>query len=399
MGSPVAWLIQAAVVTVLNVRSIGQRRGASLAALLGVAGVVAVFISVLSIAEGFQATLATTGSPETVVVFRGGTDTEMNSVLRLEETRIIADAPGVARTSDGVLASSELFVIVDLPKKATGTAANVPLRGIGRAAFEVRRGIRVVEGRSFEAGRNEMIVGSAAAGQFEGLGIGDVHRWGESEWTVVGIFEAGGTVAESELWCDAAVLQPAYRRGDTFQSVYLRLESADRFQELKDALTTDPRLDVRVIRETEYYAEQSQMISTLIRTLGALVAVIMGVGAVFGALNTMYTAVASRTREIATLRAVGFGGGPVVLSVLAESVLLSLAGGVLGGALAYLAFNGYRTSTINWQSFSQVAFAFTVTPRLLAQGIGYAVLMGLLGGLFPAVRAARIPVATALREL
>ncbi len=392
-------IAQAGVVTLLNLRSMGQRLGASMAAALGVAGVVGVFVAVLSIGEGFRATLVKTGAPDAVVVFRGGTDTEMNSILGLEQTRIIADAPGVRRGADGALASAELFVVVDVPKRSTGTEANVPLRGVQPPAFAVHDRVRIVEGRRFETGRNEIIVGAAAARQFAGLDLGSSLGWGGNKWTVVGVFEAAGTIAESEVWCDAGVLQPAYRRGESFQSVYVRLESPDAFSRFKDALTADPRLDVRVIRESEYWEEQSRMLRGVVQGLGSLVATLMGIGAVFGALNTMYSAVAARTREIATLRALGFGGAAVVVSVLAESLLLSLLGGATGGSIAYLAFNGYQTSTMNWQSFSQVAFAFRVTPALILQGIGASILMGLVGGVFPAIRAARLPIATALREL
>jgi putative ABC transport system permease protein len=265
--------------------------------------------------------------------------------------------------------------------------------------FKVRPGVRIVEGRMFNSGTNEIVVGRAASGQFSGLSVGSPVRWGDSSWTVVGIFDAGGSVAESELWCDAKVLQSAYRRGNSYQSVYARLASADSFQQFKDSLTTNPRLQVTVIREPDYYAQQSQVLQTVIRTIGFAIATLMALGAIFGAVNTMYSAVASRTREIATLRALGFGRSPVVVSVLTEAVILSIVGGLIGGGLAWLAFDGYQTATMNWQSFSQVAFAFAVTPSLLARGMFFAVVMGLLGGLFPAVRAARMPVVTALREL
>jgi putative ABC transport system permease protein len=330
---------------------------------------------------------------------RSGADTEMSSILSLDEARIVADAPGVARNPGGALASAELFVIVDLPKRTTGTDANVPLRGVQASAFAVRPDVRISSGRRFQSGRNEIIAGRAAAQQFAGLELGNTLRWGQNTWTVVGIFEANGSVYESELWCDVGVLQPAYRRGNSFQSIFAKLTSADAFDGFKDALTTDPRVNVQVQRETAYYAEQSVTISRLIRTLGTIVAALMGIGAVFGALNTMYNAVATRTREIATLRAIGFGAVPVVISVLAESLVLALVGGLIGGGLAYAVFNGYQTATMNWQSFSQVAFAFAVTPELLARGIFYSVVMGLIGGMFPAVRAARLSVATALREL
>lgn len=393
------WLSQVVAVTGLNLRTVGQRRGASLAAVVGVAGVVAVFVTVLSIAEGFRKTMTAGASPDTAIVLRSGTDSEMMSGIVRDQARIIAEAPGVRRAAAGPVASSELYVVVDVPKRSTGTDANVPLRGVQPAAFSVRDQIRIVQGRRFEPGRNEVIVGKAAAAEFAGLDLGNHLHWGENDWTVVGIFTAGGGLAESEIWCDVGVLQPAYRRGNTFQSVYAKLESPAAFDRFKDALTTDPRLDVKVVRESDYYAEQSRALYAIITGLGTTIAVLMGVGAVFGALNTMYTAVASRMREIATLRALGFNSGPVVISVLAESLALALLGGLLGGGAAYLAFNGYQAATLNWSSFSQVAFAFTVTPRLLVQGIVYALLMGLVGGLFPAIRAARLPVATALREL
>ncbi|HEX6901462.1 MAG TPA: ABC transporter permease [Thermoanaerobaculia bacterium] len=392
------WLSQVAAVTALNLRTIGQRRGASAAAAFGVMGVVAVFVAVLSMAEGFLKTMTSSASPDTAVVLRAGSDSEMMSGIQREETRIIAEAPGVLR-GQGPVASSELYVVVDVPKRSTGTDANVPLRGVQPAAFQVRDEVRILQGRNFQPGRNEVIVGKAAAAEFAGLDLGSRLRWGESEWTVVGIFEAGGALSESEIWCDVGVLQPAYRRGSTFQSVYAKLESPEAFNQFKDALTTDPRLDVKVVRETDYYAEQSQLLYGIITGLGFGIAFLMGLGAVFGALNTMYTAVSARTREIATLRALGFQSGPVVVSVLAESLLLALIGGAVGAAAAYFTLNGYQAATMNWASFSQVAFSFAVTPRLLVEALVFSLLMGLVGGLFPAIRAARLPVATALREL
>jgi len=275
----------------------------------------------------------------------------------------------------------------------------VPLRGVEPAAFKVRDNVRIVQGRMIEWGRNEVVVGAGAAAEFAGLGVGSRLQVGRNEWQVVGVFTAGGGIAESEIWTDAKVLQAAYNRGDSFQSVYAKLTSACAFTQFKDALTTDPRLNVKVLRQSEYYAEQSTAVTRLITTLGFLIAALMAVGAVFGALNTMYSAVSTRRREIATLRALGFGGGPVVLSVMIEALLLALVGGGMGGGLAYLAFDGFHTATMNWQSFSQVTFAFDVTPQLLARGITWAAFIGLAGGLFPAVRAARLPIAAALREL
>ena len=393
------WLIQAVAVTSVNLRSIRERLGSSAVAVFGIVGVVIVFVGVLSIAEGFRAAMKMRGDMDTVMIMRSGADSEMTSGFLGDHARIMRDKPGIARDASGPLVSPELFVIVNHPLRRSGTDANVPLRGVEPAAFKVHTSIKIVEGRNFEPGRNEIIVGRAASRQFVGLDLGSSIKWGENIWQVVGIFEAGGSAAESELWCDAKVLQPAYRRGNSYQSVYARLASSDSFDTLKDALTTDPRLNVMVMREPEYYERQSTVMQTIIRTVGFTIAILMGLGAIFAAVNTMYNAVASRSREIATLRALGFGGFPVVLSVLTEAVVLSVIGGVIGGLLAWAAFDGYQTSTMNFQSFSQVAFAFAVTPSLLLRGLVYAVGMGILGGMFPAIRAARLPIVTALRQL
>lgn len=399
MTNPIQWCSQAAAVTLLNLRTVPQRLASSIVAVVGIAGVVAVFIGVLSIAEGFRRTMATTGSPDTAIVMRSGSDSEMVSILTRDDVRIIEDAPGVLRTDAGALASAELFVIVDLLKRSNNLTANVPMRGVSERAFALRKNIRIVEGRMFAPGRNELVAGRGAATQFVGVDVGQTLKFGQHSWTVVGIFDAGGTFSDSELWCDVAVLGPLYQRGTTYQTVYARLETPAAFTTFKDALTTDPRVTLKVVRETEYFAEQSQTLTTMVSTIGGFIAILMGFGAVFGAVNTMYSAVAARTREIATLRALGFGGGPVVVSVLAESLVLALIGGAIGGTLAYVAFNGYQTATINWQTFSQVAFAFAVTPQLIVSGIVYSLVMGLLGGLLPAWRAARLPIVTALREL
>jgi putative ABC transport system permease protein len=399
------WFSQVGAVTSTAVRTIPQRRWASLTTVVGIAGVVAVFISVLSIGEGFRKTLRTAGSPRNAMILRTGSDSEMMSVLGKDSTDVIAQGPGIERAaleSSGLpspLSSAELFVVVDVPKKSTGTPANVPLRGVQPAAFRTRPDLKITSGRVFEWGKNEILVGEGAGNQFRGLELGSRLKWGQNEWTVVGTFSAGGALWESEIWCDAAVLQPAYRRGNSFQTVIARLESPQAFDRLKDALTTDPRLDVAVMRESDYYANQGRTLNAIIRRLGFFLAVLMGIGAVFGALNTMYSAVAARTREVATLRALGFGASPVVVSVMAEALLLSLVGGLLGAVGAYFGFDGYRTSTLNWDTFSQVTFAFDVTPPLLLKGTAFALVMGLLGGLFPAIRAARLPVSAALREL
>ncbi|MDP9120733.1 MAG: ABC transporter permease [Acidobacteriota bacterium] len=394
----VKWFFQVWTVTLLNLRTLGQRRGSSAATVFGVAGVVMVFVAVLSIAEGFRAVLTSTGAPNGVIVLRGGGDSEMMSSIPRDSTRIIADGPGVLRTPEGPAASSELFVVVNLPKRSTHTDANVPLRGIQRAGYEVRKDVHIVAGRPFQWGRNEVIAGTGAAQEFAGLEVGSDLHLGENVWKVVGLFASGGSLSESEIWTDADVLMPAYRR-TMFQSMHLKLISPESFDTFKNTLTTDPRLDIKVLRESDYYAEQSQGLTNIVTRLGFGITVLMGVGAVFGALLTMYSAVASRTREIATLRALGFGSGPVAVSVLVEALVLALAGGVIGGLLAYVIFNGHHTSTLNWQTFSQVTFAFRVTPRLLVAAILVTLPMGLIGGLFPAFRAGTLPVATALREV
>jgi putative ABC transport system permease protein len=393
------WLSQVVAVTWLGIRTIGLRLGSSAVAVVGIAAVAAVFVGVLSMAEGFRMTIEGTGDPENAVVLRTGADSEMTSILLGDQVKVVADAPGIARAATGPLASPELFVQVDLLKRTTNTTANVPLRGVMPEAFLVRRHVRLVEGRRFEPGRNEIVVGRAAAGQYRNLTVGSMLKLSENRWQIVGVFDGGGTVADSELWCDVRVLAPAYRRGNSFQSVHVRLESPQAFDRFKDALTTDPRLNVKVMRERDYYAEQATQVTGLITNIGFVIAGLMGVGAVFAAVNSMYSSVATRAREIATLRALGFRSGPVVVSVLIESMLLAVAGGIVGGLMAFVGLNGYQTSTINWQSFSQVAFAFAVTPALLVRGIVYAIVIGLVGGLLPAIRAARQPVVVALREL
>lgn len=392
------WLSQIIAITAANLKSLPERRGAAIAAAVGIAGVVAVLVGVLSIAEGFRRAMTVTGARDVAIVLRSGSDSEMTSGLGREDTRTIADAPGLARNADGALASPELFVIINLPKRSTGTDANVPLRGVSSAAFDVRGNITLLSGRRFQPGRNEVVVGAGAARQFAGLDLGKTIRVGQNDWTVVGIFAADGGVAESEIWTDVAVLQPAYHRGDSYQAVYAKLASPDTFSEFSDALTTNPRLNIKVVRQADYYAEQSTAVTTFITGIGVVVAGLMALGALFGALNTMYSSVAARTREIATLRALGFGSGAVIISVMLESLTLALIGGVIGAVGAYLAFDGFTTSTINWQTFSQVAFAFKVSPELLIRAIVWAVAIGVLGGLFPAIRAARIPIAAALRE-
>jgi putative ABC transport system permease protein len=396
----VRWLRQTIAVLALNLRTMPLRLGSSAVAIVGVAGVVVVFVSVLSIAAGFSAAMEGSGAEDRAIVLRSGADSELTSGLDGADVVVIKQAPGVAREDRGALASAELYVIIDLPKKAApDTPANVPMRGIEPAGLSLRREVSIVAGRPFAFGTNEVIVGRGAQRQFVGLELGDTVVSGQNRWQVVGIFEADGAVAETEIWGDARTLQGAYRRGNSYQSVLARLDSPDAFAMFRGWLASNPQLNVMIRRESEYYASQSQALTRLIRTIGFGIAGLMGVGAVFGAILTMYTAVASRAREIATLRALGFDTGAVLVSVLGESLALGAVGGLVGGLGAYLAFNGYETSTMNFQTFSQVAFAFRVTPELLGLGLAYALAMGLIGGLLPALRAARLPIPSALREL
>ncbi len=390
---------QTLAVTLLNLRTIPQRFGSSGVAIVGIAGVVIVLVSVLSIAQGFSAAMEQSGSPVRALVMRSGADSEMTSGLGANDVDIIKQAPGLRRDGQTAIASAELYVIIDIPKIGTNSPANVPMRGVEPRATAVREEFSITEGRMFEFGTNEVVVGRGAAVNFQGLTLGSTIQSGQNKWQVVGIFETDGSVAETEIWCDSRALQGAYRRGNTFQTVLARLDSSDTFDSFRDWLTANPQVNLQVRRETEYYAQQSRALSSLIRTVGFGIAALMGIGAVFGAILTMYTAVSTRSREIATLRALGFNTTSVLVSVLTESLALAAIGGAIGGVLAYFAFNGYQTSTMNFSTFSQVAFAFQVTPQLLGMGLTYALLMGLIGGLFPALRAARLPIPSALREL
>lgn len=398
MGPFLNWFSQLASISRFGLMTLHERKGSIAASIFGTAGVVAVLVGVLSIAQGFRYAMTNTADPCVAVVLRSGADSEMMSILFKDETRIIADAPGVARSDMGPLSSPELFVVLNLPKRSTGTDANVPIRGVLPAAYKVRKDMQLVSGRWCEPGRNEIVVGRAAVAEFSGLELGGKLKVGQEWWSIVGVFSSSGGIDESEIWTDAGMLQSAYRRGMSYQIVYVRLTSPEAFSAFKETLSKDIRLNLKIVTQTEFYAGQSSMLYKLITGLGTLIAMLMGAGAVFGALNTMYTAVATRAREMATLRALGFGKGAVILSVMVESMAISLLGGFTGGTLAYYAFDGYQAATMNWQSFSQVAFAFRVTPGLLVQGVVCASLIGLVGGLFPAIRAARMPIARALRE-
>ncbi len=394
----ISFLRQIGAVSAYNLQTIWQRRSSSVVAIFGVAGVVGVLVAVLSMATGFRLMVQGQARDDFAIVMRSGSVSESMSVLSRPEVQVIEEAPGVARGASGPLVSPEIFVIIDRQKLGTGTDANVPLRGVAPGVMAVRDTIEIRDGRMFEPGRNEVIVGIAAVESFEGLRIGDRIDVGTVDWEVVGHFTAGGGISESEIWADSRILADAYQRGNSSNSVLVRLSDADAYDDFQGFLEDDPRVNVTTMRETEYLAEQSEAMDAVITTLGWIVVAMMAVGAVFAALNTMYAAVSSRAREIATLRAFGFARTPVVVSVMAESLLFALIGAALGGVASWLLFDGFRAATINFASFSQVAFAFRVTPDLIAQGITLALWIGALGGIAPAIGAARRSVVGALRE-
>ena len=387
---------QTTAITAMNLRSIPQRVGTSWVIVIGIAVTVAVLVSVLAMVDGFSKTLANTGRADRAIVLRGGSVAELSSTISRDNTITIMDAPGVKKDADGKpIASAEMVAVVALPQRKTGTAANVTVRGVGDKAFELRPEIHIVAGRMFQPAVRELIVGRSALTQFKGVDIGSHITFRNTDWTVVGEFESGGDAHESELMGDIETVLSAFRR-NLFQSVTVMLDSPAAFAQYKDKLTTDPTLTVDVQREPDYYAAQSKQLNKLLNFLAFGVGGIMAIGAIFGALNTMYSAVSARSLEIATLRAIGFGAGAVVVSVFVEALLLSLVGGVVGAAAAWLFFNGNTVNTLG-ANFTQVVFHLTVTPHLLVSGITWACIIGVLGGLFPAIRAARLPVATALR--
>jgi putative ABC transport system permease protein len=393
-----SWLNQLVAVTAMNLRNLPSRLGTSLVAVVGIGGVVAVLVSLLSMGEGFRAALDLSGRDDVAMILRGGSADELSSSISREEYNVIALAPGIVRDKRGPVVSGELYTIVDLPMRSTGTGANVPFRGVGERAMELRDGFRIVAGRMFNPGQDEVIVGRGVFAQFGNVDLGSEVKWGPQSWRVVGVFEAGGSVSESEVWTDAVVLRGVYRRGNTVQIVRAQLESPAALATVRASLEHDPRLNVTVRSERAFYADQSRILLALIKYVGTTLAVLMGIGAVFAALNTMYSAVSERKREIATLRALGFGTSSVVVAFLFEALFIAAVGGVLGCILV-LPVNGLTTGTLNFQTFSHLSFAFRITPLLLGFGLGFALLMGLVGGLPPALRAARLPITVALRDM
>jgi len=388
-------LRQTAAITGINLKSIPERWALSAVIVIGLAGVVAVFTALLAMAEGFQSTLKSAGRADVAMVLRGGSDAELNSALLRDQATLIKQAPGIRKDDDDQpLASAEMIVIAELAKKGDRSGSNVTVRGIGPKGMKLRPQVKISEGRMFETGKRELIVGRGVSRQFDGARVGEALRFRGSDWTVVGVFDSGDA-NESELWCDVEVAQSSFNR-QGFSSVRAALDGP--ITTFKDALSADPRLSVDVQTEQDYYSGQTKQFRATIGVLAGVVTAIMGLGAIFAALNTMYAAVAARAREIATLRAIGFGGLPVVLSVMIESLVLALVGGAIGAAIAYVLFNGFSVSTLG-QNFTQVVFAFKVTPALVVRGLVIAVIIGMIGGFLPAIRAARMPVTTALREL
>jgi len=386
------------LVTNYNLRSMLVRKGTAIMTAMGIAMVVAVFVMTLSIAQGFRATLVASGSPQNAIIMRKSATSETVSAVLKSELPLIESFPQIARDANNrPLASPEVVVIIALPRRSDSRPANVPARAVGSRAFEARENLRFVEGRRFTPGTREINVGRLAVGRFAGLDMGSQVKFGGATWNVVGVFEADDASFESEVWGDVDLMMPAFQRNE-YQSVTVKMTDQSAFESLEAVIAADPRLTLRARREQEYYAEQSATMTTVIRVFGTFVTLILSIGAMFGAMNTMYAAVAYRTREIGTLRALGFSRSRIVTAFLAESIALALVGGVVGCLLA-LPVHGLSTGTTNMASFSEVAFKFRITPALLAGGIVFAGFMGAAGGLLPALRAARIPVSRALREI
>jgi len=393
-------LAQISAVTGMNLRNIPQRWSSSMVAVLGIGGVTLVLVALLSIAAGFKVALEGSGSEDVAIIMRAGSTNELSGGFGVDTVTVVSDAPGIKHDAQNKpVLSPELYVLVDGRMRGKDASTNLPLRGVGQMAPQVRKSFKLVEGTMFHPGTNEIIVGDGVVKQYEGLEVGKTVRWGNANWNVVGRFTDGGGIAESEAWGDTPIVQQAWRRGNSFQSVRVKLNNTESLKTLKDALSKDPRVRVGVQTERTFYADQQKLMSTIINTVGWALAIMMGVAALFAALNTLYNAVATRVREIATLRAMGFNGWAVMISVLVEAMILGAVGGLIGGLLAFLTFNGMHSSTMNWASFSQMTFAFTVTPQLMITGIVYGLILTFIAGILPGIRAARLPITAGLREL
>ncbi|MAC89363.1 ABC transporter permease [Maricaulis sp.] len=389
---------QIGAVTLLNLRSIPQRAGLSLATIISIALVTGVLLGFLAMSNGFRATLQGTGSENVAVMLRGGSQAELNSGLASSQVRLIEEAPGIARDADGVpLVSGELFVIVDGIKRSSQTEANLPLRGVGEQALRLREGFEMLEGRMFETGTNELVVGAGVVREFSNFDLGETIRLGPNEWVVVGIFSTGGSVFDSEIWADIAVIQNLYNRGTGVQSIRARLTSPDAIEDLQAYAENEPRLNLDIQSETDFFAGQAGGTAVLIEFVGWPLAIVMAIGALAGAWNTMYSSVDTRMREIATLRAIGFSGFAAAVGTMVESLVLAAIGGLLGAGAIYLAFNGVSASTLG-SGFTQVVFSFAVTGGSVLAGMTMAVIIGFLGGLVPAIRSAYVPLLTVHRS-
>ena len=392
----VGFFSQIGTVIAMNIMSLPRRLWMSLAAVFAVSVVVAVLLAFLAMAKGFERTLSGTGSDRIAIITRVASQSELNSVLGRDTVNIVTTAPGIAKNASGdPMYSAELFVIVDGIKRSSQTEANIPLRGISLEGLALREQMQIVEGRVFEPGRSEIVVGQGVQREFAGFELGREIRFGKTTWTVVGIFSTGGSVFESELWADAPTVQTQFQRGSSFQTVRVALETPGNVEPIQTFIDNDPQLNLDIATETDYFATQGEALSG-IAIFGWALSIVMGMGALAGALNTMYTSVAARSREIATLRAIGFSNTSAFAGTLAESILLSIIGGVVGALAAWLLFDGFQASTLG-SSFTQVVFTFELTPALFRDGVVLALAIGLIGGLFPAWRAARTPVVMAFQ--
>ncbi|WP_444936921.1 ABC transporter permease [Microbulbifer sp. JMSA004] len=393
MGSLIAQIVS---VTLMNLGSLRRRLWMSLAMVFASAVVVAILLAFLAMAKGFEATMSGAGSSQIAILMREGAASEINSVILQDQVNLIAESAGVARDTNSPVVSPELYVIVDGLKKSTGTEANIPLRGLNETGMAMRNNMRMVEGRMFTPGTNEMIVGEGVLREFNGFEIGKEVRFGKNLWTVVGVFSTGGNIFESELWADIKIIQSHYNRGNSYQSIRLQLENNGDLKPIQETIKREPRLNLEAQTEQEYFASQGKQLQ-YIATFGWIISSVMALGALAGALNTMYTSVADRAREIATLRALGFSNFSAFCGTIAEAMVLAVAGGLLGSLAAYLFFDGLNTSTLGG-SFTQVVFSFEMSPDLFVQGAVLALVIGFISGFFPAWRAARMPVVVAFRH-
>ena len=385
-------------ITKMNLQSVLQRSGASIVIIVGIAGSVAVMVSLLAMAEGLNSTISNTGQEDRVIILRDGSSGELSSGLGMQEVDIILNSPGVKEENGDPLVAGEIFAIIDLKKKGADSTSNLPFRGVQQASFKIRPELEIVSGRNFNTGTAEVIIGKGAHDQYEGVELGDQIKIRDGFVTVVGIFTTGGDVHESEVWGDLPITQNIFRREGNVSSVIVRLESKDSFDDLGIYIENYPSLELRVLTELDFYDSQASG-SDLIKIFGQVVGYIMAVGAVFAALNTMYSAVSTRLVEIGTLRALGFNGSTVLVSLMIEALILAIIGGLLGAAIAYALFNGYTVSTLAGGSFTQTAFAFAVTGEIVQQGMSLALIVGFIGGLFPAWNAARRDITEALRSI